>query len=127
MKTGLTREQAFAVPNAVERIFNGATWTVYEPGDQLPPRPAEGLPEVDMAQLRAALIEADQLAAFDAAVASLIAGLANAKQKARAQNWASHVRRVNRSHPLVAQIGAAMGMTPAQIDNLFRAADAITP
>lgn len=122
MKVVATLIAAQAIPGVRAVQFNGTTWNAYEPGDTLPARAPDGLPDVEMVQLRDALTDIGKLAAFDAAVASVIAGIADPTLKAKAQNWANYARRVPRAHPLLAQVITAMGVTQNQADNLFAAA-----
>lgn len=119
MKTNLTQAQALAVPNVREVLFDGTAWTAYEPGDVLPARPSDnGVPqEVSMRQARLALNAAGKLAA----VATAIAGMAE-PAKTNMLIWWEYSGTVQRGQPLVAQLGAAIGLTSADVDDLFRAA-----
>lgn len=68
---------------------------------------------VSMRQARLALLDADLLADVDSAVANL--------DHAARITW-EYATEVRRSDPLVAQLGPALGLTSAQVDDLFRAA-----
>lgn len=67
---------------------------------------------------RAALAQAGLLGAVDAAIAA---------SGAAAAQWWEYGTELERAHPKVAQLGAALGLTSAQIDDLFRAAALIEP
>lgn len=67
---------------------------------------------------RAALAEAGLIEAVNAAVASL---------GAAALQWWEYGTEVERAHPRIAQLAAALGLTDAQIDDLFRRAAVIEP
>lgn len=80
----------------------------------LPPVPAS----VALWRARAALAEAGLIEAVNAGVAAL--GPA-------AVQWWEYGAEVERAHPRIAQIAAALGLTDAQIDDLFRRAAVIEP
>ncbi|EIQ00743.1 hypothetical protein OpiT1DRAFT_05298 [Opitutaceae bacterium TAV1] len=69
-------------------------------------------------QLRQWLITHSLFAAVEAA----IAGIADATQRALAQNWWDTADVYERGHPMIAQVGDAIGMTEAEIDDAFREA-----
>lgn len=119
MKTLPTLQQAIAVPNVLQVSYNGTQWTAYEPGDTLPARPTDnGIPqEVSMRQARLALENAGKTAAVQA----VINGMAE-PAKTQTQIWWEYSGFVQRGQPLVAQLGAAIGLTSAGIDDLFKAA-----
>lgn len=119
MKTLQTREQALSVPGVREIAFDGTAWTAYESGDTLPARPTDnGIPqEVTMRQARLALQAAGKLAA----VQTVINGMAE-PAKTNTQIWWEYSGTVVRSQPLVAQLGAAIGLTASGVDDLFKAA-----
>lgn len=81
-----------------------------------------GLPPVPVSvalwRARAALAEAGLIEAVNAGVAAL--GPA-------AVQWWEYGAEVERAHPRIAEIAAALGLTDAQIDDLFRRAAVIEP
>lgn len=85
------------------------------------PAPADPAPvpeTVTRRQLKEWLIDHDKL---DAVVA-VIAAISDAKQRAIANNWWTESTDFRRDHPLVAALGAAIGMSSADIDTAFIAA-----
>lgn len=70
--------------------------------------------EVTMRQARLALYGAGLLPSVDAA----IAGMTDPAKTAAQIEW-NHSQTVQRSKGLVVQLGAALGLTEAQIDQLF--------
>lgn len=87
-----------------------------EPGPPEQPGPVA----VPMRAAKLALIDAGLLAPIDAAIAAM-PGVEG--QKARIE-W-QYSNTLRRDHPLLAQLGPALGLTAAQIDGLFLAAAAI--
>ena len=77
--------------------------------------------EVTMRQARLALFGAGLLDSVDAA----IEGIANPTQRRAAQIEWNHSQTVQRSRGLVVELGAALGLTEAQIDALFITAAAL--
>ena len=94
---------------------------VYMPGDTLPPAPPPGPPpvpaEVTMRQARLALHAADLLASVEAAIDAL----PDPPRAAARIEW-DHSQTVQRHRGIVQQLGAALGMSSAQLDALFIAA-----
>jgi hypothetical protein len=89
------------------------TWTVYEPGDTLPPAPPDpppGLPPITSRQLRMALTAAGLRAAVEAAVAAGSQDL---------RDWWEYEPIMDRYHPLVVGMIAALGKTPAEADAVW--------
>lgn len=84
------------------------------------PNPVPVPTEVTMRQARLALLAANLLDAANAAVA----GMTGDAGKAAQIDW-EYATSVNRHNGLVTQMGAALGLTDAQIDALFVAAAAI--
>lgn len=125
MKTGYpTLDAARAdVPGAIRysRESNG-TWTAYEPGDTLPadPAPSTAPQEVTMRQARLALLGAGKLSAVDAAINAL-----PEPQKTAARIEWEYSGTVRRNQPLVLALAPALGLTDAQLDALFVAAESL--
>lgn len=95
---------------------------VYMPGDTIPPKPpVVDTPEVPqsvtMRQARIALLGAGLLQSVNTAIANM-QGVAG--EAARIE-W-EYSQEVHRNRGLVQSLGGAMGMTPAQLDELFIAA-----
>jgi hypothetical protein len=116
MKNFSTLAQAQAEADAVLINFNGASWDVYEPGDTLPPAPPESdvPPEVTMRQARLALNAIGKLASVDSAIAAMAD-----PAKTQAQIEWEYSSTVQRTKPLVLQLGAALGLSSADLDQLF--------
>lgn len=70
--------------------------------------------EIDRWKLRAAL----ELNGYLAAVEAAINALPPTQQIVLKAKWAGQ-ETVQRNHPTIIQLGAAIGLTPAQIDNIF--------
>lgn len=70
--------------------------------------------EVERWKLRAAL----ELNGYLAAVEAAINALPPTQQIVLKAKWAGQ-ETVQRNHPTIIQLGAAIGLTPAQIDNIF--------
>jgi hypothetical protein len=91
----------------------------------LPPPPAQAAPlpdQVSNQQLRLALIEAGIFpSAILAKLNSMPAGAEKEKALA-AWEYANHFRR---DHPLVDSLAAQIGLSAAQVDDLFRLADTL--
>lgn len=73
---------------------------------------------VPLWRARAALAEAGLLGAVNAAIAA---------QGGPVSEWWEYGVEVERAHPRIAEIAAALGLTSAQIDSLFRRAAVIEP
>ena len=73
---------------------------------------------VTMLQARLALDQTGLAAAVAAVIAT---------QPQATQDYWNFSQSVNRNNPIVVNLGAALGLTTAQIDDLFRAAAAIVP
>lgn len=119
MKTVATLAAAQAVPGVRAVQFNGTAWNAYEPGDTLPVTvaPTDVPQEVTMRQARLALQASGKLAAVQTAITAMVD-----PAKTNTQIWWDYSSTVIRSQPLVAQLGAAIGLTPTGIDDLFRTA-----
>lgn len=96
---------------AIGWLYNGTTWTAPEP----PPVPVPE--EVPQWQARRALLAAGLLSSVEAAVAA-------ASQDIQI-TW-EYAPNIVRDSPFIAAMAPALGLTDAQIDDLFRAAAAIT-
>lgn len=81
-----------------------------------PPGPVPFAP-ITARQLRLWLLSAGIPAA---AIDAQIAAIPDATQRAAAQIEWEYATQYDRTHPLVAQLGAALGLTDAQIDEAFR-------
>ena len=92
-------------------LYDGANWTAPEP----PPVPVPA--EVPQWQARRALHAAGLLASVETAVAA-------ASQDIQI-TW-EYAPNIVRNSPFIAALAPALGLTDAQIDDLFRAAAAIT-
>lgn len=105
------------VPIGDEPVQIGAAWNGvrFTP----PPPPPAPVPEaVTMRQARVALLH---LGLFDQVEAAL-QGIPNDLQRRVAlQTW-EYSGAVERNNPLILMLGPAIGLTPAQIDDLFRLA-----
>ena len=101
-------------PNEVQRgwSFDGGDYTA-------PPAPPPTIPQVvTMRQARLALLGAGLLSG----VSTAIAGLAEPTKSAAQIEW-EYANEVQRNSGLVPEMAAALGLTPAQIDALFIAAE----
>lgn len=83
----------------------------YVEGQWVPPLPPA---EVTMRQARLALFGAGKLAAVDAAIDAM-----TEPAKTATRIWWEYSNALERGNPLVVQLGAALGLTPEQIDALF--------
>lgn len=100
---------------------HGTHWTIdwaTAAVTMLPPPPPAVPQQVTNYQARAALLAAGLFEQVDAAVK------AQGPTSAAFQAW-EYANSVYRNSPLIAGLGAALGLTAAQIDDLFRAAAAI--
>ncbi len=70
---------------------------------------------VTMTSMRFALIDAEL---YDSVVAGF-AAIVDSVEKLKAQVWWDTARTVERNHPLVLSLSAALGQTNEQVDNLF--------
>jgi hypothetical protein len=101
-------------PVAAGWLYDGSVFTA-------PPAPGQVVPtSVKMRAAKLALIDAGLLSTVDAAIAAMT-GVEG--EKARVEWTQSETLR--RDHPLLAQLGPALGLTDAQIDGLFMAAAVI--
>lgn len=76
---------------------------------------------VTMTSLRLALIDAG----LYQTITSAINGIADATEKLKAQTWWATAQTVRKAHPLVAFIASLAGLTTAQVDAIFAAAQAL--
>lgn len=113
--------QAHAGVVLVERVTD-TEWRAYEQGDTLPTQPAVPYvpAEVTMRQARLALLQAGKLAAVDAA----INGMSEPAKTASRIEW-EYSGTVKRNQPLVLALAPALGLTSAQLDALFVAAESL--
>jgi hypothetical protein len=72
-------------------------------------------PSVTMRQARQALYLAGKLSAVDTAIAAI----SDPTQQQLASLWWNYSNEVFRDNPLVSSLGAAIGLQPADIDQLF--------
>lgn len=98
--------------------FDGTRYVVSEPGDPLPPVPAASLVpgEVTMRQAQLAML------AFTFADGSILLDKVNtliAQQSRASQVTWNASSTVQRGNPLIAALQPALGLTDAQIDQLF--------
>lgn len=117
-------------PATPRRVFAGAATVCYtfadeaeflaalETADLSPPVPVPG--SVTMRQARLALLGAGKLAQVDAAINAMPEPM----RSAALIEW-QYSNEVQRHNGFVAALGPALGMTEAQIDQLFRAAAAL--
>lgn len=105
----------------IERVTD-SQWRVYEQGDDLPPDPGGSTvpAEVTMRQARLALFGAGKLAAVDAAINAM-----SEPQKTAARIAWEYSGTVQRRQPLVLALAPSLGLTDAQIDALFIAAEGL--
>ena len=103
----------FTVCGPNHRVEPQGSWTPPPP----PPVPAPVPAEVPQWQARRALLAAGLLTAVEAAVAA-------ASQDIQI-TW-EYAPNIVRNSPFIAAMAPALGLTDAQIDDLFRAAAAIT-
>lgn len=112
------------VPVAPPALADGevAVWAATEWIVQLAPgAPAQVVPaSVSMRQARLALLQAGKLSSVDAAIASL-----DDPQKSEAQIEWQYAGTVERNSSLVATLGAALGFSAEDLDNLFITASAL--
>lgn len=88
--------------------YDGTTWTAPTP-------PAPPVPQmVSMRQARLALLSAGKLSDVDAAIAAL-----PSPDKEAAQIEWEYATEVTRDSALMRQLAAAIGLTEADLDNLF--------
>ena len=122
MQDVLPAHQAAHIPVVDPAVY--ANWVKYQAnlardGLELappPPPPGPVVPtEVTMRQGREALIRAGLDGQVDAALAAIVDPL----QKKIALNYWQNSNAFERSNPLIATLGAALGLTSAQIDALF--------
>lgn len=117
MKQCTSIAEAQAVPSVIA-IQAGTPVIAYQQGDTLPSymvvTPSAIPQQVTMRQARLALFAAGKLAS----VQTVISGMAD-PQKTQTQIWWDNSSQVERGQPLVAQLGAAIGLAPADIDQLF--------
>jgi hypothetical protein len=100
-------------------------WTL---ADAPPPPVPETISDRQFAQVLAIdglITQAEALAwvkggTVPASIQSVVDGIADASAKFGAQMLLSGATSFNRSHPMVTQLGTSLGMTPAQIDDIWR-------
>jgi hypothetical protein len=97
-------------------------------GIELPPEvqpepPRFVMPTITAAQLRLALLGMGITAAMVEAAIDAMPGAEAQREAARIQ-W-EYATSYQRDHPLVVALGAALGLTEAQIDNAWRGAAAL--
>lgn len=91
------------------------------PGTQWAPQPPPPVPaEVPLWSFRAALA----LASMKSAAETLIAALPEPQKTVATQQY-EYGNFIERGHPLIEGLGAQLGLTSAQIDDLFRTADSL--
>ena len=61
-------------------------------------------------------------AALDATVGAVLAGIADPGERDDAETLWLYSISIRRDHPLVAAVGAALNLTPDQVDEVFRVA-----
>jgi hypothetical protein len=89
----------------------------------LPPPAPPPMPEITARQLRLALLGLGMKGAQVEAAIAAMPGTEDEREAAMIEwQYASSFRR---NHPLVAALGAALGLTAAQIDEAWRAAAAL--
>lgn len=93
--------------------YDGST-IIVDPVATPAPIPAR----VTMAQARIALLRADKLAAVQSAVDAT-------GTSSETSIWWNYASIVERANPLVAQLGAQVGLSAADIDSLFQTAEKI--
>ena len=98
-------------PVEIGATYDGQTFT--PPAPPLPPVPETVSPR----QARLALLGIGMLEQVEQALASLT----GAQGKAARIDW-EYATEVQRKSPLIAALGPALGLTSAQIDDLFRSA-----
>lgn len=112
-------DQARAVPGVI--AIEAGTFKAYVSGDALPPYMVVTSPtipqEVTMRQARLALNAAGKLAAVQTAINGMVD-----PNKTNTQIWWDYSSVVQRGQPIVASLGAAIGLDSAGIDNLFTTA-----
>jgi len=82
---------------------------------------ADSVPqEIALWQFRSAVA----MAGLNEAVVAAIAALPEPQKTIATEKW-EYSNTVRRSHPMIVTLGAAVGLTPAQIDNIFRTANSI--
>jgi hypothetical protein len=64
-------------------------------------------------------------AALDATVGAVLAGIADPGERDDAETLWLYSVSIRRDHPLVAAVGAALNLTPAEVDDVFRLAATI--
>jgi hypothetical protein len=121
----ITVEDISLIPAAALRAEFQADGTVlvYMPGDELPPAP-EPQPEIPQVPQSVTMRQA-RLALLGAGVLSQVEGAINAMpepQKSAARITWEYSAEVQRHNGLVSQMAPSLGLTSAQIDELFTAA-----
>lgn len=108
--------------DALRVVFDGQQYLVYQPGDALPLESKQSAvpQEVTMRQARLALNAIGKLSAVDAAIAAM-----PEPTKTQAQITWEFSSMVQRSQPLVLSLGSALGLSSADIDQLFVTADTL--
>jgi hypothetical protein len=83
---------------------------------------AEGVPVLSAVQVRLGLLGAG---ITPAQVEGIIAQIGDDAQRITAQTYWEYATQIHRSHPLIATLGSALGLTSAQIDQMWAAAAGI--
>jgi hypothetical protein len=135
MIAGLTLMQAQAVAGAIARIAQpDGTWTVYLPGDTLPPPPPPGPPPVPSQLTRRQFYRALMVKgwfgaskpAIDAVVDQLLTQLPDPPREVARVEWVESTA-VFRAHPLLVQMWLALGRTLAELDEVFVLGETFPP
>ncbi|MDR1350850.1 MAG: hypothetical protein LBJ59_08785 [Zoogloeaceae bacterium] len=114
------------IPQEQRAKWGGDAWLFEDipppsPEPEAEPEPEPGVPQsVTMRQARLALLGAGLLDAVNAA----IAGMASVEGKAAQIEW-EFAQEVRRDNPLFAALSAQMGLSDAQLDELFIAGAAL--
>ncbi|EIP96884.1 hypothetical protein OpiT1DRAFT_01311 [Opitutaceae bacterium TAV1] len=103
-----------ADPENTAGVLASAQAALADPIEPPSPVPAS----VTKRQLRQWLITHGKLAAVETAISAI----PDATQRAVAQNWWDTADYYERAHPLISQVGEALDMTDAEIDDAFREA-----
>lgn len=119
MKTVTLNEYLASVSKFGGRIRVGGKVDVFETQaerDAVVPA-AKAYPPLTPSQIRLGLLQAGKLAAVDTAINAL-----PADQKAAAKIIWEYALEYHRNDPLVESLGAAIGLTPEQIDSIWEQA-----